>query len=158
MSATHFAEIIASKLLSIRSGLVSRHLDELISAPLGVPNYGDWCLLVFLELAKYLRGKGEERTIVWVVPMAVSEQLRCYHVSVSDVVYEISPATVYLLETTDVFAKADEEYRRDLRLFPNSRSLNGIFRSWRDPDAANQGWEFSNDIYLVSHFMKQNAE
>lgn len=147
-----FAELIGKRLLSLKDLSVSRHLDELIGAAPAFQNYGEWCLAIFLELVSYLRSVNEQRIIAWVIPGAATNTLQTTPLEFQDVVAENTPATVYLLSVDSIFACADEEYRRAIKIAHADWNVGAAFRSWRDLRAAQLGWEFTNDIYMWARF------
>lgn len=143
--------VLGDKLLALGGPNVSRHLDELIDFPPAVSNYGEWCFRTFLELVNYLRAIGDSRTIVWVIPVSVSDGLKVNDSpKISDVTVEFLPSTVYLLSKNDIFSDCAEEFRYRILLPTQDRRIGAIYRSWRDVVGAEHGWEFNNDIYLWS--------
>jgi hypothetical protein len=144
---------IGDRLLSLGEGNVSRHLDELIANIPHVPNYGEWCFVLFSEVVEYLRTAGERRTIIWIIPVSISKKI-CSgeRIGLDDVESEFGPSTVYLFCGNQIFNETSEEYRRMISVPQLNRPIKAMFRSWRDARSAEFNWEFNNDIYLWSIF------
>jgi hypothetical protein len=148
MTDFNHIEGMVAELLKTK-GWVSQHIDEIC---------GDfvyqgkslryWALDFFEQVHSIIRAAGETRTLVLIVPMPPSIIINIALPEYDQArFFEASVPTIYLIEEKNVFIDAFEEYRIVLDgLNPEFGSC--VFRSWRDRRSNENGWEYSNDVYL----------
>jgi len=143
-----YVQIMASEIVKV-PGWTSWHIDEICGDFLYQGrSLRYWAHDFFEKFNQSIRSAGELRTLVLIVPISTSLKLslRSPQYDQTCTFLDTVP-TIYLIEERSIFLDAFEEYRIVLDgLSPKLGS--SIFRSWRDRRSKENGWEFSNDVYL----------
>lgn len=106
----------------------------------------------FSEYVKYNKiFKKNETHIVIFIPLICTDELLLWNDRIyNEIGNDEEPASVYIYYGEDIFGNDLEEYRKPIDgSFKGRDGLLIIFRSFRDRNAIDNQWEFTNGIYLV---------
>jgi hypothetical protein len=151
MNISSVAFSVANKMLELGGGNVSRHLGEIVNGDT-LASFSDcWCLPFLSSVQKIIRGFGDRRSIILTIGLPESSKLQPNQ-RIDLALAPLSPteAAIYLFNGHDFFIDAFEDYRRAIILPAEFSNISCIYRSWRSLVAEENGWNFSNDIYLWS--------
>ncbi|MEA3028883.1 MAG: hypothetical protein QOJ53_567 [Sphingomonadales bacterium] len=138
-------QILLDALHSQGGGTASIRLDQLAGLEGRVRDTRGYVDLLS-GLAHKLELAGDTRTAVMAIPVSVTEKICTQGPTSIEFEGDASDSpTVYLYDGEDFLIDADEEYRK---IVPTGSDLRAIFRSWRDAQAAEDGWEFNNFVFV----------
>lgn len=145
------AHVIASRILQIGCGNVSRHIDEILDYGRKPSLDGVILTTFFSEVVREIRKFDKFRTVIWVAGLSESEGINLNKdLDLSKFTVNLDKYNIYLFEGLDFIIDSSEEYKRFFR-FKESKEISGaIYRSWRSKFAERNGWEFSEDVYIWS--------
>lgn len=137
--------ILRDALLAQGGGTASIRLDQVPG--FDAPDGGTGAYVDLLsELAQERALTENGATIIMAIPVSVTEEICTLGPASLDFESDDDDCpTVYRHHGDDFLIEADEEYRK---VIPTGSDLNALFRSWRDAQAAEHGWEFNNFVFL----------
>ena len=145
------ASLVAEKMVALGGGNVSRHLEEILGGDMVALLSDFWCLTFLNGVTQAVRRLGDQRSIILTIGLPESSGMQPIQaIDLNRTSLPPAEATVYLFNGQDFLIEACEEYRRAIDIPPGFDGFSGVYRSWRSSAAEENGWNFSNDIYLWS--------